>query len=210
MQIQGFEVKLDDAALAWRETKYAGIRWMPLYEAPLSESSSRGGEADALGSHRAADSRDAARGAEANALGSRRAADSRDSARGAEANALGSHRAADSRDSARGAEANALGSHRAADSRDSARGPRESTVLIRMAPGCGYPAHRHLDVEEVLILRGGYRDEDGEHRAGAYLRYAPGSVHCPVALGDPRRPEGPDNQACVLFAVARGGVSNVG
>ena len=169
MQIQGFEVKLDDAALAWRETKYAGIHWLPLYEAQLSES-----------------------------------------ARGPASDALGSLRGADTRESARGAEADALGSLRGADTRESARGPRDSTVLIRMAPGCGYPAHRHLDVEEVLVLRGGYRDEEGEHRAGSYLRYAQDSVHSPVALGDARRPEGPDNQACVLFAVARGGVLNVG
>lgn len=86
----------------------------------------------------------------------------------------------------------------------------DSTVLIRMAPGCGYPRHLHLDVEEVLILQGGYRDERGEHRSGTYLRYEPGSQHAPVALGDPDRPVGPGNQACILFAVARGGVRNLG
>jgi len=87
--------------------------------------------------------------------------------------------------------------------------PRDSTVLIRMEPGCGYPPHRHLDVEEVLVLRGGYRDDRGDHRAGAYLRYPAGSVHAPVALGDRSRPVGEDNQACLLFAVARGGVENL-
>ncbi|MCY2960868.1 MAG: cupin domain-containing protein [Planctomycetota bacterium] len=85
----------------------------------------------------------------------------------------------------------------------------ESTVLIRMAPGCGYPAHRHVGVEEVLVLRGGYRDEQGEHRAGAYLRYPPGSVHTPVALGVRGAPAGPTNEACLLFASARGGVENL-
>lgn len=90
-------------------------------------------------------------------------------------------------------------------------GPRQdSAVLIRMEPGRGYPPHRHLDVEEVLILAGGYRDEAGEnageHRAGTYLRYEAGSVHAPVALGDPERSTGTDNPACVLFAVARGGI----
>jgi anti-sigma factor ChrR (cupin superfamily) len=90
-----------------------------------------------------------------------------------------------------------------------ARGPRESAVLIRMAPGRGYPPHRHVDVEEVLVLAGGYRDERGEHAAGDYLRYPPGSVHAPVALGDPERPEGPGNEACLLYASARGGVENL-
>jgi quercetin dioxygenase-like cupin family protein len=84
-----------------------------------------------------------------------------------------------------------------------------ATVLIRMEPGCGYPPHRHADVEEVLVLAGGYRDERGEHRAGDYVRYEAGSVHAPVALGDPERPAADDNPACVLFASARGGVVRV-
>jgi anti-sigma factor ChrR (cupin superfamily) len=88
-------------------------------------------------------------------------------------------------------------------------GPRDSTVLIRMAPGRGYPRHRHLDVEEVLILRGGYRDERGEHGAGTYLRYEAGSEHTPVALGDRAAPVGPKNPFCLLFAIARGGVQNL-
>lgn len=85
----------------------------------------------------------------------------------------------------------------------------DATVLIRMDPGCGYPRHRHNGVEEVMILRGGYRDELGEHRAGSYVRYAAGSEHTPVALGDPGRPVGRENQACVLYSIARGGVRNL-
>ena len=98
----------------------------------------------------------------------------------------------------------------AAPRSDRASESRDSTVLIRMDPGCGYPAHRHVDVEEVLVLRGGYRDDRGEHRAGTYLRYPAGSVHAPVALGDRTQPVGEANPACVLFAVARGGVENLG
>jgi len=89
------------------------------------------------------------------------------------------------------------------------RSAQDSTVLIRMAPGCGYPAHRHVGVEEVLVLRGGYRDAYGEHHAGEYLRYPAGSVHAPVALGTSFAPEGPGNEACLLFASARGGVLNL-
>lgn len=129
MQIEGLDVKLDDARLPWRSTRHRGIQWLPLHpsDPPAGES-----------------------------------------------------------------------------------GPRESTVLIRMEPGCGYPRHVHLDVEEVLILRGGYRDETGVHPAGSYLRYTQDSAHAPIALGDPDAPCGPDNPACILFAVARGGVRNVG
>ncbi len=79
-------------------------------------------------------------------------------------------------------------------------------VLIRMGPGRGYPPHRHLGSEEVLVLAGGYRDDRGTHRAGDYVRYEPGSVHAPVALGDEARAVGPDNPACVLFATVRVGI----
>jgi len=86
---------------------------------------------------------------------------------------------------------------------------RAAAVLIEMDPGCGYPPHRHLDVEEVLVLRGGYRDEQGEHRAGDYVRYPAGSVHSPEASGDPARPVGAENPACLLYAIARGGIEHV-
>lgn len=87
---------------------------------------------------------------------------------------------------------------------------QDSAVLIRMEPGCGYPAHRHIDVEEVLVLQGAYADERGIHGAGNYVRYEPGSIHAPVAVGDPERPIGPSNPACVLYAIARGGIEHVG
>lgn len=80
------------------------------------------------------------------------------------------------------------------------------TVLIRMDPGHGYPRHRHLGPEDVLILAGGYRDAEGaEFRAGDFVRYPAGSEHTPVALGDREQPIGPGNPACILFAVAHGG-----
>ncbi len=74
----------------------------------------------------------------------------------------------------------------------------DGTVFIRMQPGCGYPAHRHLGVEEVLILQGGYCDQKGQHRAGAYIVNDAGSTHHPVAL------EGTED--CIMFAVAHGGI----
>ena len=86
--------------------------------------------------------------------------------------------------------------------------PGDATVLIRMEPGSSYPTHRHIGVEEVLVLAGGYRDDLGEYRAGDYVRYPAGSEHLPVALGDPGAPTGPENPACLLFASARGGVEN--
>ncbi|HEX8748724.1 MAG TPA: cupin domain-containing protein [Pyrinomonadaceae bacterium] len=74
----------------------------------------------------------------------------------------------------------------------------DSTVLIRMEPGCGYPAHSHNGMEEVLILQGGYLDHSGEHRAGDYVVNEAGSAHHPVAL------DGED--ACIMVAFAHGGI----
>ncbi|MEM1449890.1 MAG: cupin domain-containing protein [Planctomycetota bacterium] len=84
------------------------------------------------------------------------------------------------------------------------------TVLIRMAPGCGYPRHRHIGPEDVLVLDGGYADGDGRtFRAGSFVRYPAGSEHSPVALGEPGAPADGDNRSCVLFAVAHGGTEVV-
>ena len=95
-----------------------------------------------------------------------------------------------------------------AEARDAgARGG--GTVLIRMDPGCGYPAHRHCGGEEVLVLAGSYTDEFGTHAQGQYVHYPPHSSHGPVADGDAGRPPGPDNPACVLFATAVGGIELV-
>ena len=72
-----------------------------------------------------------------------------------------------------------------------------ASVLIRMAPGAGYPAHHHIGPEELFILQGGYRDEAGTHVAGDYVRYEAGTSHHPVALPGP---------ACIFFAIAHEGI----
>ncbi len=75
----------------------------------------------------------------------------------------------------------------------------DATVLIRMEPGCAYPAHRHRGVEEVFVLQGGYRDSRGEHRAGDYVLNDADSAHHPTALTD-------TGEDCVMLAVAHGGI----
>ena len=77
----------------------------------------------------------------------------------------------------------------------------DATVLIRMQPGCSYPAHRHSGIEEVFILQGGYRDARGQARAGDYVVNEAGSAHTPIAL------EGED---CIMLAVAHGGIELLG
>ena len=73
----------------------------------------------------------------------------------------------------------------------------DATVLIRMQPGRGYPAHRHVGLEEVFILQGGYRDNGGERRAGEYILNEAGSAHAPIAF---------DGEDCIMLAVAHGGI----
>ncbi len=71
-------------------------------------------------------------------------------------------------------------------------------VLIRMEPGCGYPRHRHVGDERVLVLQGGYHDEFGEYRTGQDLLNPAGSEHHPVAA------EG--DLPCILLAAAEQGI----
>ena len=77
-------------------------------------------------------------------------------------------------------------------------------ALIRMAPGCGYPPHRHRGTEHVLVLQGGYRDERGEHVRGAFVEYGDGTHHAPVAIA------GAGAAPCVLLALAHEGVELLG
>ena len=74
----------------------------------------------------------------------------------------------------------------------------EDTIALRMEPGCSYPRHRHTGPEELLVLKGGFRDETGSWRAGEFARFPAGSVHHTVALD-----EGED---CVFFAIAHEGI----
>lgn len=55
--------------------------------------------------------------------------------------------------------------------------------FVRVAPGEAFPEHRHLGVERVLILQGGYVDNLGQTaRAGDFVELPPGSSHGFVAL----------------------------
>lgn len=77
----------------------------------------------------------------------------------------------------------------------------DAVVLIRMEPGTGYPRHRHVGEERVLVLHGGYRDESGTYPPGTWVVNPAGSIHTPVAL-DGAEP-------CVLLATALRGIEIV-
>ena len=69
-------------------------------------------------------------------------------------------------------------------------------VVIEMAPGASYPAHRHQGVEEVFVIRGSYSDAAGEYCAGEFHRFQAGSAHHPVAGAE----------GAVLLAWSEGGI----
>ncbi len=59
--------------------------------------------------------------------------------------------------------------------------PGENRILLRLAPGKGYPVHEHAVAEEVFVLDGIYVDpdtsKDKEYGPGSYIYYAPGTQH---------------------------------
>jgi putative transcriptional regulator len=61
------------------------------------------------------------------------------------------------------------------------RDPRTGVMLLlgRMKPAKFYPEHRHVGMEEILFLRGGFEDQYGDFTAGMYTSYEPGTVHRP-------------------------------
>jgi anti-sigma factor ChrR (cupin superfamily) len=81
---------------------------------------------------------------------------------------------------------------------------RRALALIRMDPGCGYPEHRHNGEEHVAVLQGGYRDADGDHVAGQFVRYPDDSQHAPTGCA------GPGAAPCILLALAHEGISLLG
>jgi len=67
-----------------------------------------------------------------------------------------------------------------------------ATMLMRMAPGSSYPAHRHGGAEDCYVLSGDLRHGDTVLRAGDYQYAAPGSEHEPQST----------TAGCVLFVVS--------
>jgi anti-sigma factor ChrR (cupin superfamily) len=53
------------------------------------------------------------------------------------------------------------------------------TALVRWAPNTRFNAHSHPGGEEILVLEGLFRDEQGEYPAGTWLRNPRWSRHAP-------------------------------
>ena len=54
-----------------------------------------------------------------------------------------------------------------------------STALVRWAPETRFDTHAHPGGEEILVLDGVFRDEDGAYPTGTWLRNPRGSRHTP-------------------------------
>ena len=54
-----------------------------------------------------------------------------------------------------------------------------NTALVRWAPATRFTPHTHIGGEEILVLAGTFRDENGAYPAGSWLRSPSGSRHTP-------------------------------
>jgi anti-sigma factor ChrR (cupin superfamily) len=55
------------------------------------------------------------------------------------------------------------------------------TILSKLEPGAGIPAHMHEDLEQTFVLEGSLLDQEGECTAGNFVIRAKGSRHAPTA-----------------------------
>ena len=55
------------------------------------------------------------------------------------------------------------------------------TILAKLAPGSGIPAHVHEDLEQTYVLEGSLVDDEGECKAGNFVIRSKGSRHAPTA-----------------------------
>jgi len=55
------------------------------------------------------------------------------------------------------------------------------TILSKLEPGSGIPAHVHEDLEQTFVLEGSLVDAEGECSAGNFVIRAKGSRHAPTA-----------------------------
>jgi anti-sigma factor ChrR (cupin superfamily) len=55
------------------------------------------------------------------------------------------------------------------------------TILSKLEPGSGIPAHVHEDLEQTFVLEGSLVDDEGECTASNFVIRAKGSRHAPKA-----------------------------
>jgi anti-sigma factor ChrR (cupin superfamily) len=60
----------------------------------------------------------------------------------------------------------------------------ERVLLVRLPASVPGIPHTHPGGEEIYVVSGSIRDENGHYPAGTWLRMPPGSSHTPVAVTD--------------------------
>jgi putative transcriptional regulator len=82
------------------------------------------------------------------------------------------------------------------------RGPKLAGAalvgFVKMGPGVRWPAHKHLGLEHMLVLEGGFRQDDG-------VEVHPGQLHVMVA-GSEHGFTIFDDETCISAAIVWGGV----
>lgn len=63
-----------------------------------------------------------------------------------------------------------------------------TTSIVEYKKGAHFAPHPHPLGEEILVLEGVFSDENGDYKAGTYLRNPPGSIHAPFS-----------KNGCVIF-----------
>ena len=57
--------------------------------------------------------------------------------------------------------------------------PEPVTTVVKYLPDSSFPAHKHINGEEIYVLEGTFADNNGNYPAGSYLRNPPGTSHAP-------------------------------
>ena len=66
--------------------------------------------------------------------------------------------------------------------------PEPVTTIVRYQEKSAFPAHQHLNGEEIFVLDGTFSDDHGDYEAGSYLRNPAGTTHSPFS-----------EQGCTIF-----------
>ena len=69
-------------------------------------------------------------------------------------------------------------------------------LMLRLDPARSFPWHRHLGREEVVVLGGGYTDQEGHFDLGTHHLYLPGTEHGPITDAD--------EPCCIVTLVEKG------
>ncbi len=59
--------------------------------------------------------------------------------------------------------------------------PEPVTTIVRYQANSAFPAHQHINGEEIFVLEGTFSDNHGNYQTGSYLRNPAGTSHLPFS-----------------------------